>query len=64
MKNKILLTVEVAAWMTFFACIALIWVSMLGDYHRITYDVPGSVGLPICVIVAGAARHWRGADFY
>ena len=53
--------VEIAAYVAFFACIGLIWVSMLGDYHRVTYDVPGSLGLLVSVLVAGIARHKRGA---
>lgn len=54
------LAVEVAAYVVFSLDILLIWASMFGDYHRIGYDVPGGLALPICVIVAGIARDKRG----
>jgi hypothetical protein len=54
--------VEIGAYVAFCLDIMLIWVGMLGDYHRITYDVPGSLGLPICAIVAGIANRKRGGS--
>jgi hypothetical protein len=54
------LAVEVMAWTVFAGLLIFIWASMLGDYHRITYDTPGSLGLLVCVFVAGYANKRRG----
>lgn len=69
MRNKIWRAIEVAAYVVFCLEIMLIWVNMLGDYHRITYDLPlGSLWLPICAIVAGVAHDRRtgggGGPYY
>jgi hypothetical protein len=61
MVKKILWGVEITAYVTFYLLIASIWANMLGDYHRVSYDTPGSLGLPICLLVAAFAHHWRGA---
>lgn len=57
--KRFLRAIEIVATTAFFLDIAFIWLAMFGDYHRVTYDVPGSVALPICLIVSGLARSAR-----